>query len=167
MSNTSKTAKEVQGDILRMIREYPITTDQHAGNVLPYPLPFPLGAGTMADCISGDVYRQGLRPRDSQLEDITVGFVAGVPSQIQTGVVAVCIYVPDIDPYDNGVLVEDMQRTAQLERIAQDWFDSIHTPALGMGYNLSLQDTITTVEDEPIHQHFISIMLKYKFFNVK
>ena len=164
MKRSAKTAKEVQSDFLRMVSDFAIVTDQHSGNVLPYPLPFTLGAGTMADCISGSVYRQGLRPRDSQLEDITVGFVAGVPNQIQTGVVAICIYVPDIDPYDNGVLVENMERTAQLELIAQDWFDSIHTPALGIGYNLSLQDTITTVEDEPTHQHFVSIMLKYKYF---
>ena len=164
MSRTAKTAKEVQGDFLRMIRELPITTDQHTSNALPYTLPFVLGAGTLADCISGSVYRQGLRPRDSRLEDITVGFVAGVPTQIQTGVVAICIYVPDIDPYDNGVMVENMERTAQLELVAQDWYDSIHTPALALGYNLTLQDTIATVEDEPIQQHFVSIMLKYKFF---
>lgn len=162
-----KTAKEIQGDFLYMVKDMPIVTDQHSQRVLPYPLPFRLGAGTMADCINGSVYRQGLRPRDSKQEDLTIGFVSGIPEQIQTGVIAICIYVPDIDPYDNGVLVENMERTAQLERVAQDWYDSIHTPALGIGYNLSLQDTITTVEDEPIQQHFVSIMLKYKLFNVK
>lgn len=164
MSRSTKTAKEIQSFFIHMLKEAPIVTDQHSGHVLPYPLPFRLGGGTMADCVSGEVYRQGLRPRDSRLEDITVGFVTGVPNQVQTGVVAICIYVPDIDPYDNGVLVENMERTAQLEAIAQDWYDSIHTLAIQSGYNLSLQDTITTVEDEPIRQHFVSIMLKYKYF---
>ena len=164
MSRTSKTAKEIQGDFLNWVKSAPIITDQNTRRALPYTLPFVLGAGGMADCVSGGVYRQGLRPRDSRLEDITVGFVAGVPDQIQTGTIAICIYVPDIDPYENGVLVEDMQRTAQLELVAQDWYDSIHTLAIGQGYNLSLQDTITTVEDEPIQQHFVSVMLNYKYY---
>ena len=160
-----KTAKEIQTDIMELVRNTPISTDLHTGRSFPYVFPFVLGSTTFADCVSGSVYRQGLRPRDSQLEDITVGFVAGIPEQIQTGVIAICIYVPDIDPYSNGVLVEDMERTAQLERLSQDWYDSIRKPALSIGYNISLQDTITTIAEDSINQHFVSIMLKYSFYN--
>lgn len=120
-------------------------------------------ASPIATAVNGSVYRHGLRPRDSKLEDITVSFVSGLTNQIQTGVIAVCIYVPDIDPYGNGVYVEDGSRTATLERIAQNWIDS--HPAGTSDYYLSLQDTIATIEDEQIHQHFVSIMIHYDLFN--
>ncbi|MBQ9639113.1 MAG: hypothetical protein IJV22_06125 [Bacteroidales bacterium] len=135
----AKTAKEIQGDFLAMLQVSPL-----------------------AEAISGSVYRAGLRPRDSRNEDITVALVSGLADQIQRGVVAICVYVPDSDPYNNGVLVEDMKRTADLERIAQDWVDTF--PERGTDYVLQLQDTITTVAEESIHQHFVSIMLHYRLF---
>lgn len=119
-------------------------------------------ASPLATAINGGVYRHGLRPRDSKLEDITVSFVSGLANQMQTGVIAICIFVPDIDPYGNGVYVENGARTQALERVAQDWLDS--NPANGSDYALRLQDTITTIEDAEIHQHFVSVMLHYNLF---
>lgn len=136
---STRTAKEIQGDFLRLVEASP-----------------------MADIINGGVYRHGMRPRDSKLEDITVSFVSGMASQMQTGIIALCIFVPDIDPYGNGVYVEDGARTEVLERAAQDWIDS--NPASGMDYALRLQDTITTVEEPDTKQHFVSVMLHYNLF---
>ena len=92
----AKTGKQVQGDVYQMLKD-----------------------SALCSMISGAVYRGGYRPRDSHKEDVVVIFTAGIPDQIQTGVVTVNIFVPDIDPYDNGVLVEDGERTAELERYAQ------------------------------------------------
>lgn len=161
----NRTGKEHQQALYRLVTEGSITTSKAVNHVFPYTLPFPLGAGTIKDCISGNVYHAGLRPRDSRGEDITVMFITGTADQVQSGVMTVQIWVPDIDPYDNGVRVEDMERTAQLERVAQDWYDSIRAPALKLGYNIKLQDTITTLAAEEVHQHFVSVMLKYKYFN--
>lgn len=136
---STRTSKEIQGDFLRLVKASP-----------------------MADIINGGVYRHGMRPRDSKLEDITVSFVSGMASQMQTGIIALCIFVPDIDPYGNGVYVEDGARTEVLERAAQDWIDS--NPASGMDYALRLQDTITTVEEPDTKQHFVSVMLHYNLF---
>lgn len=136
---STKTAKEIQTDFFDLIKASPL-----------------------AQAISGGVYRAGLRPRDSKLEDITVSFVSGLASQMQTGIIAICIFVPDIDPYGNGVYVEDMARTLVLERMAQDWLDT--NPARNTDYRWRLQDTITTVEDTEIKQHFVSIMLHYNLF---
>ena len=136
---STRTAKEIQTFFLDLIKASPLAT-----------------------AINGGVYRRGYRPRDSKLEDITVSFVSGLANQMQTGIIAVCIYVPDTDPYGNGVLVEDGARTEVLERVAQDWIDS--NPANGSDYALRLQDTITTVEDVEIHQHFVSVMLHYNLF---
>ena len=135
----AKTGKQVQGDIYRLFK-----------------------GSTLYTMISGDVYRNGYRPRDSRLEDAVVTFTAGLPDQIQTGVVTVNIFVPDIDPYDNGVFVEDGQRTEELERLAQAWVDSL-TAAVSC-YKFKLMQTIYTEEEADINQHFIVVKLGYEYF---
>lgn len=134
----AKTGKQVQGDIYRLFK-----------------------GSTLYTMISGDVYRRGYRPRDSRLEDAVVIFTAGLPDQIQTGVVTVNIFVPDIDPYDNGVFVED-GRTEELERLAQAWVDSL-TAAVSC-YKFKLMQTIYTEEEADINQHFIVVKLGYEYF---
>lgn len=135
-----KTGKQVQGDIYRLFK-----------------------SSTLYTMISGDVYRNGYRPRDSRLEDAVVIFTAGLPDQIQTGVVTVNIFVPDIDPYDNGVFVEDGQRTEELEHLAQAWIDSLSTAV--SCYKFKLMQTIYTEEEAEINQHFIVIKLGYEYYD--
>ena len=135
----AKTGKQVQGDIYRLFK-----------------------GSTLYTMIPGDVYRNGYRPRDSRLEDAVVIFTAGLPDQIQTGVVTVNIFVPDIDPYDNGVFVEDGRRTEELERLAQAWVDSL-TAAVSC-YKFKLMQTIYTEEEAEINQHFIVVKLAYEYF---
>ena len=135
----AKTGKQVQGDIYQLLK-----------------------GSTICSMISGDVYRNGYRPRNSSLEDAVVTFTAGLPDQIQTGVVTVNIYVPDIDPYDNGVFVEDGHRTEELERLAAEWVDSL-TAAVSC-YKFKLQQTIYTEEEAEINQHFVVVKLGYKYF---
>lgn len=135
----AKTGKQVQGDIYQLLKD-----------------------STLYTMISGDVYRRGYRPRDSRLEDAVVIFTAGLPDQIQTGVVTVNIFCPDIDPYDNGVFVEDGERTAQLERLAQAWVDSLTAEV--SCYKFRLAQTIYTEEEAEINQHFVVVKLAYEYF---
>lgn len=136
----AKTAKQVQTDIIALLRGSELATE-----------------------ISGEVYRNGLRPRDSRLEDAVVIFTTGLPDEIETGVVTVNIYVPDIDPYENGVLVEDGERTETLEILAQGWVDSL----LGSGTNyvFELRQTIYTEAEPDIKQHFVVVKLGYRLYN--
>nr|DAZ26240.1 MAG TPA: hypothetical protein [Caudoviricetes sp.] len=136
----AKTAKQVQTDIIALLRGSELATE-----------------------ISGGVYRNGLRPRDSRLEDAVVIFTTGLPDEIETGVVTVNIYVPDIDPYENGVLVEDGERTETLEILAQGWVDSL----LGSGTNyvFELRQTIYTEAEPDIKQHFVVVKLGYRLYN--
>ncbi len=135
----AKTGKQVQGDIYQLLKD-----------------------STLYSMISGDVYRNGYRPRDSRFEDAVVIFTAGLPYQIQTGVVTVNIYVPDIDPYDNGVHVEDGARTAEVERLAQAWVDSLSAEV--SCYRFRLMQTIYTEEEAEINQHFVVVKLAYRYF---
>lgn len=135
----AKTGKQIQGDIYDFLR-----------------------SSALAGAISGEVYRNGYRSRDSRKEDAIVTFTAGLPDQIQTGVVTVNIYVPDIDAYGNGTWVEDGRRTEEMEKLAQAWADSL-TAELSC-YKFQLQQTIYTEEASEINQHFVVVKLKYEYF---
>lgn len=135
----AKTGKQIQGDVYRLLRD-----------------------STLYTMISGEVYRNGMRPRDSRAEDAVVTFTAGFPTEIQEGVVTVNIYVPDIDPYKNGVMVEDGQRTEELERLAQQWVDSLSAEV--SCYKFDLRQTIYTEEESAINQHFVVVKLGYRYF---
>jgi hypothetical protein len=135
----AKTGKQVQGDIYKLLRD-----------------------SVLSSKVSGEVYRNGYRPRDSKKEDIIVTFTAGLPDEIQTGVVTVNIYVPDVDPYANGVWVEDGERTEEVERLAQAWVDGLTADV--SCYKFSLQQTIYTEEEAEISQHFVVVKLKYRYY---
>lgn len=132
------TAKQVQTDIMNLLRD-----------------------SVLEDAVSGSVYRSGIRPRDSRLEDVTVAFTTGTPDQIETGVVTVNVFVPDITDGD-GTFVEDMARTAELEALAQEWFDGL---GAGTGYLFSLRQTIYTEAEPDTHEHFVVIRLGYRYFS--
>lgn len=136
----AKTGKQIQGDVLALLK-----------------------SSSLPSLISGKVYRKGYRPRDSKLEDAIVIFTTGLPGQIETGVVTVNIYIPDIDPYQNGVLVEDGQRSETLEKAAAKWVDSL-TAAMS-NYRFRLQQTIYTEEEPDINQHFVVVKLKYEYID--
>lgn len=135
----AKTGKQIQGDVYRLIRD-----------------------STLYTMISGEVYRNGYRPRDSRKEDAVVIFTAGLPDEIQTGIVTVNIFLPDIDPDDNGTWVEDGRRAEELERLAQEWADSLTAEV--SCYKFRLQQTIYTESEPDIRQHFVVVKLKYEYF---
>ena len=134
------TSKQVQGDIYHFLKD-----------------------STLSAMISGEVYRSGMRPRDSVLEDAVVTFVTGASDEVQTGVVVVNIFVRDIDPYDNGVLVEDSARTEEIEIAAAHWVDTL-TCARG-NYKFALAATIQTFEESAINQHFVAVRLRYRYWD--
>ena len=113
--------------------------------------------------VSGKVYRNGYRPRDSRLEDIVVTFVTGTPTQVEQGAVTLNIFVPDITSYNDGVYVEDGCRTSYIEELAGRWVQSLTTSRAN--YKFNLLRTISTDNDEAIHQHFVVVQLGYKFKN--
>ncbi len=138
----AKTGKQIQGDIRTMLR-----------------------ASSLASAISGEVYRNGLRPRDSQKEDAVVTFTTGTPDEVQEGVVTINIFVPDTDPYDNGVMVEDTERTEELESLADEWVKSLS--AAKSCYKFRLLQTIYTEEEAAINQHFVVIKLHYRYYDAE
>lgn len=116
----------------------------------------------LASLISGGVYKFGMRPRSSQEEDAVVKFVTGEDTQnpLQSGTIVVNTYVPDIDPFNNGVLVCDIARCTEIEITANEWVESL--TAAKSNYLFRKAQTIYTEEEPEINQHFVSVRLKFK-----
>lgn len=139
-----RTSKEIQGDFYRMVQN-----------------------SSLATAVSGKVYRastdSSYRPRDSRVEDIEVIFSQGaVDQKMQSGVITILVYVADVDPYNNGVMVEDGNRVEELSRIAQNWIDSC--PENGTPYSIKQLTAITSIPIADIKQHAVSIQLHYTFY---
>lgn len=133
------TASKVQTDVYNMLKD-----------------------SALSSMISGAVYRAGYRPRDSRAEDAIVTFTAGTVGEVEKGVVTVNIYVPDIDPYENGVLVEDGARTDELEQAAAEWVQTL--TAEKSDYKFKLNKTIYTEADRDTKQHFVVVILEYEHY---
>lgn len=134
----AKTGSEIQGDVYRLLRD-----------------------STLYEHISGEVYRGGKRPRDSRKEDAVVVFTAGLPTQIESGVVTVNVYVPDTD-FGEDYPSKDGDRIARLERLCQQWVDSLTAEV--SCYKFELQRTITDDFDPQCGQHFIVVRLYYRYY---
>lgn len=137
----AKTSRAVQQDFYELLQESPLR-----------------GA------ITGGIYRDGLRPRDSRLEDLIVIFTAGRRAQIEEGVVTLNLFVPDIDPYEDGTWREDTRRTQELEQLLDAWASSLSERTRG-GYLFHYRDTIQTLPAHERQQHFISLKLSYEYFS--
>lgn len=134
---SSKTGQQIEDDIFGFVR-----------------------SGPLATLVNGVVYKFGTRPRDSRKEDIIVKFVEGFDGQIQDGTVVVNIYVPNVDPYDNGVFVRDISRCKVFEAAADTWVRTLKASI--SNYRFSLANTIQTVEDLDINQHFVTVRMKFQ-----
>lgn len=113
--------------------------------------------------VTGKVYKNGYRPRDSYLEDIVVTFTQSTAAQVQDGIVTVNIYVPDIDPYADSTWVEDGARTAALERAALTWLDGIDPS--GTDLLLEAYQPPFTMEDAASRQHFVTLRIRFRYLD--
>jgi hypothetical protein len=141
----TKTAKQIQGDIITLLKD-----------------------GIIANTVSGGIYRatpeSSYRPRDSKKEDVLVVFTTGDAEQIQSGIFTIKIYIPDIENPNNGILQEDGHRCEELEIIAALWVDSL--TADKSDYKFKLQQTIYTETESEINQHFVVVKLKYELLTI-
>ncbi len=138
-----------------------LTAKQILGDVFAH-----LQASDLAGQLSGQVYKQSSpnanspRPRDSKLEDAVVIFTTGDAEQLQQGVVTINVYVPDLDPFRNGVYVENGQRCEEVETLASEWVEELIEDSYD--YLFSLSQAIYTEAEPEINQSFVVIKLKYK-----
>jgi hypothetical protein len=119
-----------------------------------------LKTSVLKSTIKGLVYREGIRPIDSKVEDAVISFLTGVDGEIQTGVFNLNVYVPNIDNGQNkGVLVKNVSRCLEIERICENLVESI---SLSGDYKFSLDSIIKSFKVDDIDQYFVNCRLKFK-----
>jgi len=116
----------------------------------------------LASEISGSTYQYGMRPRNSQLEDMDIQFVTGIAPQMQSGLIKVNIYVPDIEV--NGVMCENYARCQAIEIEANRTIEKELTTA-GSEYRFLLDNTIQTFAGEDDDFHFVHVRINYEILN--
>lgn len=115
-------------------------------------------ASALKTAVGGKVYKEGQRPLNSKAEDIVISFLTGLDGQVQTGVLNINIYVPNVvADKATGELVKHTSRIRQLEIIANQTVGSI----VNTEYNFSLGAMIQSFKAEGIDQYFINVKLKF------
>mgnify|MGYP000881321398 CR=1 FL=1 len=110
--------------------------------------------------INGKIYKEGTRPIDSKKEDAVVTFQTGTDAQIQSGIVVINVYVPDIDNGQNkGVKVKDILRCNEIEALLQSFSESV---SVSGEYKFNPDKIIKTYKEDGIEQHFVNLRLKFK-----
>lgn len=115
-------------------------------------------ASPLAGMISGSVYRSDMRPEGSELEDISVKFLAGEEGQIQTGIIVLNIYVPNITRLGDTRRVEDTARVEELE----DAVIAFVNGCPDTEYLYEFDETMYSLEVEGIDQHAITARIHYQ-----
>lgn len=133
-----KTAEEIKADFRNMLK-----------------------GSDLANRITGGVYPEGSRPRDSVKEDAVVILTAALSGEIQSGVITVHIYVPNKD-YGRGYLEKNWERVVEIESLARTWVESL--TAGKSCYRIKLQQTISSQGDENTQQHYVVVCLSYEYY---
>lgn len=129
-----KTEKQIEKDVFSVVR------------------------AAVSDFISGKVYRKGMRPDDARGEDIVVSFLAGTNQQIQSGIVNVNAYVPDVTAKGYSKKVQDIKRLDAIEQHIVAVFENI----VNEEYDFAIDDTPVTDSVEGIEEHFINFRVKFR-----
>ena len=108
--------------------------------------------------IRGTVYRAEMRPANAQTEDLVVKYLAGLDEQIQSGVVILNIYVPDVPSGNDGRKVEDLSRVEAIETLIQQFVDGNDDTE----YWITTDTTPTSMRIEGIEQHCITARIKFQ-----
>ena len=136
MAYLRKTETEIEKDLYRIVK-----------------------ASTLANTITGSVYRRGMRPRNAKTEDIVITFVSGEESQEQNGIINLNAYTPMISISTSSNLVQNIQRCEQLERAIIDFVEGIDSTE----YIFELRTSPITLDDpENIDQTTINSRIFYR-----
>lgn len=115
----------------------------------------------LGQAVKGGVYRAEMRPANASTEDLIIKFLSGYDEQVQTGVVIINLYVPDITSSD-GRKVKDAARIAELEELILSFVnDNADTE-----YWLQTDGTPTSIFNEEISQHLIYARIKFNRISV-
>jgi hypothetical protein len=112
----------------------------------------------LKESLSGGIYRDGMRPFNSDKEDAVISFLTGIDGQFQKGIVNINIFVPDIE-FGGSNKVKNIARCNQIEELCQGIIPSLKKE----GYRFSLDSLIQTFKAEETSQHFVNVKLRFDY----
>lgn len=112
--------------------------------------------------ISGKVYKSGMRPVDSSLEDVVVQVSDADALQMQSGTAYVIIYVPDLTIASYNV--PDKGRIQEFcnmdEELLQALYENLYSE-----YDLALGRATRPHQEKDMRQYFVSIRIDFRINN--
>lgn len=117
-----------------------------------------LKKSVFAKGLKGSIYRDDMRPNDATSEDLIVKFLTGLDSQVQTGIVILNIYIPDLKSKD-GRAVVNHSRIAEVQQMVNDFVDWLND--YQTEYWVEKESTPTTMKNEANGQHLIYVRLQF------
>jgi len=111
--------------------------------------------------IGGNVLRADEREDNAQGEDLTIKFLAGRDSQVQSGVVVVNIYVPDITN-EQGRMVRNKPRIGELQALLLQVVEG----NTDNDYHIETDGSPASQKVEGINQHSIFARIYFERLNV-
>lgn len=122
-----------------------------------------LNGSVLGKGIKGKVYRDEMRPNDAITEDLIVKFLTGLDSQVQTGIVILNIYIPDVKTKDGRDAV-DHARVADIQQLVNDFIAEANDKQTE--YWIETEATPTTMKNEANGQHLIYVRLNFSRITV-
>lgn len=113
--------------------------------------------------ITGEIYRDDFRPRDSAKEDIVVRLTTVSGGQTQDGIITLLVFVPDTDASGSGNLKRNTARLSTLEDLGAKIVDELRRELPDYD-NINLQFGVQSYPDSN-NEHFISIRLSFSYVN--
>lgn len=113
----------------------------------------------LGNAIRGEIYRSEMRPADAKTEDLVIKFLTGLDTQVQTGIIVLNLYVPDIAYGKNGRKVGDKARIAELQTLILSFIADCDS---GGEYLLTSESTPTSYAIDDIEQHIIAVRINFK-----
>ena len=111
----------------------------------------------LGKAVKGGVYRDGMRPANATTEDLIIKFLSGFDEQVQSGVVIINLYVPDIAYSTDGNKVKDIIRIAELEKLIISFIEENEDTE----YWMQTDGTPISMLNEDIDQNFIYARIKF------
>ena len=115
----------------------------------------------LAKSVNGEIYESGHRPANSRMEDIIIILSKGYFGDIDSGTITLNIYV-DQDPDCEMETEKDSERAREIERLAQDWVDSLDAST---HYLFEQRTVIKTWPDRATHQRFVAVILDHRDYD--
>ena len=112
----------------------------------------------LGNAIKGGIYRDEMRPANATTEDLVIKFLSGIDEQVQTGVVIINLYVPDITCSKDGRKIKNIIRIAELEELILSFVNN----SANTEYYMQTDETPISIFNEDINQHLIYTKIKFK-----